>query len=857
METLEDAIQLTPIIDHHAHNLLVSSAVDKHDLLSMTSEASGPALKHSTSTLAHIRAVKQLASVLDCENSWSAVQEAIKLERARSDDAWAARCFEGIETALIDDGLDPSSVHSYQWHDRLTRSRCKRILRIERVAESLIDDAFRKRRKTSIGNGPEAAAVSVVQLLDKFSEIVNATLDDSEVVGFKSVICYRTGLAIPKDINKTSAVDTLNKMLNRELTQAYTRLQDEDLSPFFVHLTAMAIARSNTKKPFQFHTGLGDNDINLGLSNPSHLQPFIEAYPDVPIVLLHASYPFTTEAGYLASVYSNVYLDIGEVFPFVSQGGQERVIRDALELCPAVKLTWSTDGHWFPETYLLAVMQIREGLKKVLGDLVRCEALTIAQAIKIVEAILFKTSNELYQLGLELRPLSKGLQLSSIDSKYSPADFQELQEFLNKHPSVKFLRLQWLDYTATLRARILPIKQALKLSREGKYVGITKAVLGLLQLDESAPGFGAIGEYNLCPQFGSLRKGNRENTATLQCEFQENDGKEVPICPRTILRKQVERAGSNNMTLLVGSEIEVVFVRVDLDSDVPKYTQQPVNTGGHNWSSARALQSDRMLNMIEAIVAMFEKTGIELQQLHSESSPGQYEFILAPLPPPKAIDTLIAAREIISTIASNAELRATLFPKPAPKSCGTGAHLHISIEPPNHWESFYAGVLKHLRAIAAFTYPNEASYERVQDGVWAGGTWCAWGTQNRETPLRRIESSHFEIKCIDGLANPYLALAAIIAAGTGGVLENEPLRIKDCLGEPGEMSPEQREELGIKDRLPKNVMEALHCLREDVKFGELLGQEVVKTYLTVKEAEGKMLEAMEPAERRRWLIERY
>lgn len=97
-----------------------------------------------------------------------------------------------------------------------------------------------------------------------------------------------------------------------------------------------------SKKPFQFHTGLGDNDIDLGLSNPSHLQNFIKTYPTVAIVLLHASYPFTKEAGYLATVYHNVYLDIGEVFPFVSQDGQEYVLQEALELCPSEKLLWST-----------------------------------------------------------------------------------------------------------------------------------------------------------------------------------------------------------------------------------------------------------------------------------------------------------------------------------------------------------------------------------------------------------------------------------------------------------------------------------------------------------------------------------
>lgn len=180
MDKLYDAIQATPIIDHHAHNLLVSSAIDGHDLLSMTSEATGPALQHSKSTLAHIRAVKQLSSVLKCENSWSAVQSAIKFERAKPNDDWARRCFEGIETVLIDDGLDPANFHPYQWHDRLTRSKCKRIVRIERIAESLIDDALQSRRNKSASHG-------VNDLINEFNSAINAALNDSEVAGFQSV----------------------------------------------------------------------------------------------------------------------------------------------------------------------------------------------------------------------------------------------------------------------------------------------------------------------------------------------------------------------------------------------------------------------------------------------------------------------------------------------------------------------------------------------------------------------------------------------------------------------------------------------------------------------------------------------
>jgi len=229
----------------------------------------------------------------------------------------------------------------------------------------------------------------------------------------------------------------------------------------------ISLQSHGSKKPIQFHTGLGDNDINLGSSNPSHLQPFIEAYPKVSIVLLHASYPFTTQAGYLASVYENCYLDIGEVFPMVSQDGQEKVIREALELCPSEKLMWSTgsvpfnpimmytanpksciDGHWFPETYLLAIDQVREGMRQVLGEYVEHGSLTSTEAIKIAQDIFFNTSNQLYSLGLPLRPIEPahmhGL-LSKGPSKFWANNLAYLRKFLTKHPSIQWIRLQWLD----------------------------------------------------------------------------------------------------------------------------------------------------------------------------------------------------------------------------------------------------------------------------------------------------------------------------------------------------------------------------------------------------------------------------
>lgn len=363
LESVVRAIRRTPIIDNHAHPLLRPDALSKRPLLSIITEASGDAIDAALTTLAHLRAVKQLAALLQCNPTWEAVVNAIEQKRIESPEDWTAQCLDGIETILIDDGLDSGDdAYEYSWHDDYTWNKCKRIVRIETVAATVINDALLD------GNLKQAPGIGFRQVIGDFDSHITAAIDDPEVVAFKSAICYRTGLDIPKVVDLRGAEESFAKLVNGfEGTEPFKRLQHDHLNDLFVHRTAMLIEKSESrwKKPIQFHTGLGDNDLTLAKSSPSHLQEFIRVYPTVPIVLLHASYPFTREAGYLASVYANVYADIGEVFRFVSRGGQEGVVRQILELCPWSKILWSTDGHSFPESYLLSIIQVRETLETV------------------------------------------------------------------------------------------------------------------------------------------------------------------------------------------------------------------------------------------------------------------------------------------------------------------------------------------------------------------------------------------------------------------------------------------------------------------------------------------------------------
>lgn len=222
-----------------------------------------------------------------------------------------------------------------------------------------------------------AGGIQTRALMQSFSEKLaselTASASDSEVAGFKSIACYRTGLDVAVNPEWADIEVCLVTAALRYESTMRLRLSDKALNDFIVN-TTMRIA-GEFEKPgslyvlflicissdcaaVQFHTGLGDNDITLAKSSPSHMQPLIKAYPMTPIVLLHSSYPYTQEAGYLAAVYRNVYLDFGEVFPFVSAEGQRQIVRQVLELCPTNKIMWSSEWYSVVRTETTSVEPI-------------------------------------------------------------------------------------------------------------------------------------------------------------------------------------------------------------------------------------------------------------------------------------------------------------------------------------------------------------------------------------------------------------------------------------------------------------------------------------------------------------------
>jgi glutamine synthetase len=304
---------------------------------------------------------------------------------------------------------------------------------------------------------------------------------------------------------------------------------------------------------------------------------------------------------------------------------------------------------------------------------------------------------------------------------------------------------------------------------------------------------------------------------------------------------------------LVGFESEFILL---------KSTDPVVPSNVHQWSAtsgllAGSLEAKVMHDISEALKA----SGIPLQMVHAEAAPGQYEVVTGPLTPLDAADTLVYTREIIVHTAAQHGLHATFAPRPFMASAGSSAHAHVSVHSATaHGHktaaalstcegAFLAGLLEHLPAVAALTLPTPASYKRVVDGVWSGGTYVSYGTENREAPVRLTNAAapaarNFELRFIDGTASPYLALAAVLAAGMAGVKTGRALVARDCEARSAaEMTEAERRAMGITKRMPLSVEEARQNLREDQVLGAALGRALVGPYLAVNKTLGDALTA--------------
>ena len=403
--------------------------------------------------------------------------------------------------------------------------------------------------------------------------------------------------------------------------------------------------------------------------------------------------------------------------------------------------------------------------------------------------------------GLRSKNLLTVTSEASVDALPATATSLAQIPFLQKQPSsnhaskdVDFYFIQWLDWMGMLRARCVPSCQ---LSHIDSYrLGISRGNLGRLQNDISTPACSPVGQIFVRPDSGSIKRMHRGSlpapAATLMASFEEQSGAAVGLCPRSLLGETITRLHEDfKLDCLVGFEIEITFCRRNNDQS-SKDVYEPLHTN-HAWSTLTDNQYLESYPLLMTVVQALQDIGISVEQTHPEGGAGQYEFVLPPLPPVEAVDTLVQARQCIQQVAATHGLRATCHPQPF-AGIGTACHANISLNgaQDSHLREemqmrFMAFVLSHLSGLCAFTMPEAASYARFADSQWTPGSWAGWGTQNRKMPLRRTAtleglSARWEVRCLDGIGNMYLCLYVIMRAGLQGLREGTRMETRDCRG---------------------------------------------------------------------------
>jgi uncharacterized protein len=365
VDRLRPAIAELAAIDQHAHLLDHADAAPAlHEVLSESRDAAQHELVREQP--AYRLALRELGAVLGVDASDAAIAA------AREEAGYVARLLAAcrLDEMFVDDGFRSAGTMSLDEHAAIVPCTVRRVVRIETEVEV-----------ASAGWPPFQECRS------RFQQAIGAARATGSV-GLKTIAAYRCGLDLPVP-SLATAVESYEAWRR----SGSSRLTDAALISFFV---ADAIEVAGPGIPLQVHTGLGDADQSLLGADPALLQPQLDHgfLTGVPVVLLHC-YPFVRHAGYLASIYRDVHVDLSLALTFVPQRGSV-LVGEALELTPASKLLFATDASRLPEMFVLGSRWWRASLARALGELLDEDVLDEALALEWAEQILAGNARRLY-----------------------------------------------------------------------------------------------------------------------------------------------------------------------------------------------------------------------------------------------------------------------------------------------------------------------------------------------------------------------------------------------------------------------------------------------------------------------------
>jgi predicted TIM-barrel fold metal-dependent hydrolase len=209
-------------------------------------------------------------------------------------------------------------------------------------------------------------------------------------VALKTILAYTTGLAV-RPVSYVAAREAYHACLVGDMTR------EKEVRDYLFVITAEIAARLNL--PLQVHTGFTALKRPWSQANPLLLQEVLaqKATRDTTFVLLHGGYPFTAEAGYLASAFPNVYVDLSLMIPFTGLGAERR-LAEIMEFAPFERIVYGSDGSAVPETFWLGARTIKAALGTLLGRLVDQRILGPETAYSVANLVLWRNAAALYGL---------------------------------------------------------------------------------------------------------------------------------------------------------------------------------------------------------------------------------------------------------------------------------------------------------------------------------------------------------------------------------------------------------------------------------------------------------------------------
>ncbi|HVV10070.1 glutamine synthetase family protein [Amycolatopsis sp.] len=411
------------------------------------------------------------------------------------------------------------------------------------------------------------------------------------------------------------------------------------------------------------------------------------------------------------------------------------------------------------------------------------------------------------------------------------------------------VELAWADNNGIPRSRIVPIKGLGPAANHG--VGVTSLFAVFDTHDAITYGHSGLstpsGDVRLIPVVERLRRLSGQRTlAWAPARQVAPDGSPWPYCQRSVLERQVAEAAQQGYELRAGYELEFAVA----PAGSPDITSAPGHRGPA-YSPHALIELDEF---VAALLHDFEANGLAINQLHAEYGPAQVELSLQATDPVSAADDQLLARQTIHAAARTHGLRVSFAPVVSAEAVGNGWHLHTSLWrkgrnllaglPGSAGAGYLAGLLRDLPALTAITAPSVPSTMRLRPGYFASA-YVFWGVENREAPLRYVpdtellgaDHANVELKPSDASANPYLALAAVLASGVAGMADELTLPAP-IAEDPGTWTEERRAAAGVQ-RLPSTPAEQDAALVASPRISAVLGHDLLGAFRAARESDLK------------------